>query len=178
LTNQVRRLSITEQQHTGGTGEGGVDHSLEVEVLPGGEEGEEVERRRPGEGCDGGEREELERLEDVGDLRHAVGRVDAAAQVHPSLRVRPQRVVEREGQEHAHGRRHGSHLAGAWRARCSMAGQGLARPHGTRVTHSRESTGYHYIRSYVDAKWTEFSSGLWLSAQHFTYKNGNGKGWS
>jgi hypothetical protein len=80
---------MTEQQHTGGTGEGGVNHSLEVEVLPGGEEGEEVERRRPGEGCDGGEREELERLEDVGDLRHAVGRVDAAAQVHPSLRVRP-----------------------------------------------------------------------------------------
>lgn len=93
---------------------GRVGHSLEVEVLPSGEEDEAVERRGPGEGGDGGEREELERLEHVGDLRHAVARVDAAsAQVHPPLRVRPQRVVERERKEHAHGRHNGDHLVGA-----------------------------------------------------------------
>lgn len=49
----------------------------------------------------------------MGDLRHAVARVGAAAaQVYPPLRVGPQRVVERERQQHAHGRRHGDHLEG------------------------------------------------------------------
>jgi hypothetical protein len=126
--DRVRRLASWErhtarQQERRRTG-----YSLEVEVLADGEEDGAVERRGPGEGGHGGEGQELQRLEGVGDLRHAAARVGAAAaQVRPPLRVGPQRVVERERQQHARGRRrgrHGDHLAGAQRA---TGGRGLRR---------------------------------------------------
>jgi len=70
LANWVRHTA--RQQERGPTG-----YSLEVEVLADGEEDGAVERRGPGEGGHGGEGQELERLEGVGDLRHAAVRVGA-----------------------------------------------------------------------------------------------------
>lgn len=64
--------------------------SPEIEELAEEEEGPEVERRGPGEGGDGEERDELNELQEVRDSSHNLGWISASpAHVHPCLRVRP-----------------------------------------------------------------------------------------
>ncbi|URE04541.1 26S protease regulatory subunit 6A [Musa troglodytarum] len=68
--------------------------SLEVEELAEKEEDDAVPRR-PGDAGDGEEGAELDGLEGVRDLGHPMGGVHPLpAQIHPRLRVAPQKVVE------------------------------------------------------------------------------------